>query len=207
MSDATRCFDEQCVRSRVAELTERFISEWALEDMRQMAKAQRLKGDVVTEYPLNQAQIMEKFGEKAHAKALEILEQDRKNVVDEKSPYITIVLKNCIRQLRNLVFASDGQKKKIFIEKVPVIGAIHPNNPTMRDVAFIGDHDFSTYDAIGKLAVRFSEFAQYAPYFSKELSALWKETNELYSLEIVELKDSAKEKETETTAKTEAETA
>lgn len=194
----TEVFEKGCAESRVRELTDRYISELALEDMRQMAKAQRLAGEAVTPYPLNRQDTIAKFTEKARMKALETLERDRKTLVDEKSPYITIVLKNCIRQLKNLLSEEGGLFfRRTITDKIAIPHTHGPNDSS----TYYSEASF-TYDAYLQRASRFSEFAEYSPYFSEDLKALWQECHDL-SLEIARKELLASAKTTQETEKTE----
>lgn len=197
-TNLTQVFEKGCAESRVKELTERFISEMALEDMRQMAKAQRLAGEPVGMYPLGQQETIAKFSAPARVKALETLEIDRKNCVDAKSPYITKVLKDCIRQLKNLLSESNGQPffRRTFTEKL-AIPHVHRGN----DSSTYYSEAFFSYEAYLQRASRYWEFTEYSAYFSEELKALWQECHDL-SLEISRKELTASGK-TQETAKTE----
>ena len=199
-ANLTQVFERGCAESRVRELTDRYISELALEDGRQIAKAQRLAGDPVTPYHLNQQETIATFRGPARVKAFETLEQDRKTLVDAKSPFITIVLKNCIRQLKNLL-SEEGDLffRRTFTDKIAIPHTHGPNDSS----TYYSEASF-TYDAYLQRASRFSEFGEYLPYLSEDLKTLWQECHDL-SLEIArkELLASAKTQETAETEKTE----
>lgn len=197
-------FEEGCAKSRVNELVERFAFEMAHEEKRELARAERLKGEIPPSYPYSN-EIMQRFGEKARTKALEILEKERFACIEYRTPYLTMVLKDVRRRLRSLVFDSNGKKHKIFFEKVPVEGSVAIDNPSMRDVRFVGDHDFERLNQIEFLKVRFSEFEQYARYMNPELLSLYREVVDLSTFEMGTEEELKKvvEKTTEETASTE----
>lgn len=109
--DYTRLWDEGCVKSWLTETTNKLISLYAMEDMQKMVDEQRRAFKTVTPYPLNEIDVREKFGEQARKEALKILEKERKNYVEFKSPYIKKVVEQVIRRLQNLVYAVDEKGK------------------------------------------------------------------------------------------------
>jgi len=185
----TYLFDEGCVKTWLTETTNKLISLYAMDDMEKMVDEQRRAIKTVTQYPLNEIDVREKFGEQARKEALKILEEERKNYVEFKSPYIKNVLEQVIKRLRNLVYAVDEKGKpfklQIIIEKVPFSGKGGEGSPSMRDDTYVLDHDYQRLEQIALVRGRLAELTDYVAYFNEELSELWKEASSLGSLEYV----------------------
>lgn len=206
--DYTQVFDKGCVDSRLHELTMHFISEFAFDDMRARAKAQRLAGEPTTNYPLNQAETIEKFTERAKVKALKTVEQERKNLVDYQTPYIKMVLERVLKRLRYMVYNVDekGKVSKVKIVMEKIAQADNRGQWETRDVQYVGNRDIERFESICRILEQASQFNGYVPYFNEEVSKLWKEVSELGNLEHIRKEDlkNATTEETQTAQKVEA---
>lgn len=134
-------------------------------------------------------QLQEKFGDKARKKAFKVLEQERQNYVDAKSDYITNNLKLIIPQLKFLVFVIDeegkARKGKIYFEK---ISKRDPSgNWRLVDVGYFENlqQGVERLAQIGLLRNKLGVFKDYVPYMDKATLALWREAQDLASLEMV----------------------
>jgi hypothetical protein len=197
--DHLSVFHEGCVDTRLKELTQYFIGQFATEEMRQMAMEQRKAFKQIDPYPFNQEEVRQKFFDRAKLEAEKILEQERQNLVDFKSDYIKTVLTQAVKSLNQLVYDSTGAKYKMLVEK-----AVSPDPSgrwDSRDIVYVGDHNFALLDLIGKVSGRIKQFNDYRPYLSEELKALFQEADSLSSLEIVRIEKvqkSGKSQKTET---------
>jgi hypothetical protein len=185
----TYLFDEGCVKTWLTETTNKLISLYAMEDMEKMVDEQRRAFKTVTSYPLNEIDVREKFGEQARKEALKILEEERKNYVEFKLPYIKNTLEQVIKRLRNLVYAVDEKGKpfklQIIVEKVQIVGSVGQGSPSMRDDVYVLDRDYERLNQIALVRGRVTEFEDYFPYMNEELTALYQTASSLGSLEYV----------------------
>ena len=205
--DRMCAFEKGCVASRLQELTMQLIAEYTSEDVRKLAQEQRLAGNPVTMYPLGQAQIIEKFGEKARAEAFRRVEQEKTSFVDHLTPYIKATIERNFKRLRWLVYDFDDNGKvfKVKVVTERIAQADHNGNWDSRDVKYVGDRDVQRYEAICGILSQLSEFKEYAPYMSEELSKQWREISELGNLEEIRKEDiNAAAQETAKTEETEA---
>lgn len=191
----SQVFDKGCAETRLREVTSQLIQQYVKEDLEKFALEYKKAFKPVPPYPLNESEIVEKFGYTAETEARKILEQERKNLVDFQSEYIKDVLERTIRKLRWLVY-NGAEKVKIILDKEPSYRATSKDAPSMRDIMYFGDHDFERYEAFCRTRDVLEKFRDYRPYFNEELLGLWNEAMELSNLEVVE---KAKEKESKET--------
>lgn len=204
--DRMCAFEKGCVASRLQELTMQLIAEYTSEDVRKLAQEQRLAGNPVTMYPLGQAQIIEKFGEKARAEAFRILEQEKTSFVDHLTPYIKATIERNLKRLRHLVYDFDDNGKvfKVKVIREKIAQADHYGNWDEREVKYVGDRDVQRYEAICGILSQLSKFNEYAPYMNEELGKQWREISDLGNLEEVKKEDvNATTEETTKTEETE----
>lgn len=200
--DHMKVFSPGCVETRLRELEAMLLQHYVKEDLESFVLECRKQFKTVPMYPLDQAQIIEKFGEKARTEALAILETERKNLVDYQTEHIKGVLQRTIKKLRLQVYAVDEYMKpyklNIIRDKEPVGGAIPIGNPIMRDIFYVRDHDVERYESICRTQGVLSQFNDFVPYFSSELAELWREAQGLGNLEVID-KEEVKETPKETT--------
>ena len=181
----TSLFSEDCVKSRLQELTAWFIEGFALDEMTKIVDKAKRKFEPVPQYDFSQQQLTEKFGETARKQAEAMLEQERKAFVESRMENIKDKLSLVIRQLRSMVFVVDEEGKvsklKIVIEKV-----VEPSDRGgVHDIQYVGERDFLRFEQIGRVRSQLGEFNEYVPYFSEEVQALWNQALELGNLETV----------------------
>jgi len=185
--DPTSVFDEGCAESRIEELTKLIIAKLTEEDLKAFALSYKKKFEAVPLYPLNATEIRDKFYEKARKEAVKILEQERKNCVEERSQYIKNTLNLIIKQLRLIVYTEHG-KGKFYVKKEPLKGVLPKDAPLERDVMYFeGDNaaGIERYQQICRVLGRLGEFQDYEPYMNQELLDLWNEASQLGNIEIV----------------------
>lgn len=168
-------FDSGCAESRVRELTGHIIEEYVEADLKRHAKEYLRNFEPVPPYPLNNAQILEKFGSIARQEALKILEQEKKNIVDFQSPYIKKVLQTYLKQLKFVLF--DDQKPFKRYEEEVWKPDSNGENPRKTVVSY------TRSEIIHRWTARLTDFSDFRPYLNDELSALWKEADALASQE------------------------
>lgn len=171
----TEVFDVSCAENRVRELTQLIIGELVEVDLKRHAKEYRQKFEPIPSYPLNNAEIQEKFENIARQEAINILEKERKNIVDFQSPYIRKVLETYIKQLKYVLF--DDQKPfKRYEEEVwkPDSNGENPRKTVL---------SYTRSEIIHRWTARLTDFSDFRPYLNDELSALWKEADALASQE------------------------
>lgn len=159
-------FDAGIVESRVREVTQLIIGELVEVDLKRHAKECRQKFEPVSPYPLNDAEIQQKFGNIARQQALDILEIERKNVVDSRTPYIKKVLETYVKQLR-YVLLDDGKPFKTYSETSwcpDYTGTSMEKRVT----------SYSRSQIIQRWDARLAEFSDFRPYLNAEVEALWK---------------------------------
>ena len=194
----TAVFDGQCAESRLEELTKQIMQIFVHEDLENFAMEHKKAFKPIPLYPLNEAEINEKFYEKARKEAERILSQERRNVVEQRSQYIKNTLNIIIRQLRLLVFTEHG-KGKIYLKKEPISGQCHPNNPSEREIFYFETYPegIERYNQIMQQKGRLNEFEDYFAYMTQDLIELYQQASALAELEFVGEKD-ATQKETQT---------
>lgn len=183
-ADPTSVFNEKCAESRLEELTKLIIAIYIEEDLKTWAKEHRLKGENVPPYP--QDQIKEKFYEKARQEAIKILEQEKRNVVENRAKYIENTLNIIIKQLRLLVYTEHG-KGKVYLKKVPVEGNVGQSNPHERDIMYFETYPegIERYQQIGQQKSRIEEFNDYFEFMNEDLAALYQQASALANVEFV----------------------
>lgn len=202
----TEVFEKGCYESRLRELTNKII-EYVLkpQEMKAWVRKYREAFETPPPFPVDfQEQIYAKFYEQARKEAERIIEKERQNVVDERTDYIRNTLNLTIRRLRFLMFTEHG-KGKIFIEK-KLVHAAKGSGYDEQEIAYFEKYPEGEqrFQQINASISRMSEFRDYLPYFSGELTALWKEFSELESFEFVRVEKGQNiAAATEETAKTE----
>jgi hypothetical protein len=182
----TQVFDLQCAETRLKELTQLIIAKFVQKDLENFAMEYKKAFKPVPQYPLNEAEIKQKFYEKARKEAERILEQERRNVVEQRSEYIKNTLNIIIKQLRLLIYTENG-KGKIYLKKVPLEGNVGSNSPPFRDILY-----FETYpegiERCGQIMQqksRIDEFSDYFQYMPQDLAALYQQASTLANVEFV----------------------
>jgi len=168
-------FDAGIVESRVREVAQLIIGELVEVDLKRHAKEYRQKFEPVPPYPLNDTEIQEKFGNIARQEALNILEIERKNVVDSRTPYIKKVLETYIKQLR-YVLLDDGKPFKTYSETAwcpDYTGTSMEKRVT----------SYSRSQIIKRWEARLAEYSDFRRYLNPDVEALWKEADALASQE------------------------
>lgn len=197
--DHLRLFDEGCVKTRVDELTKAFISELALEEMRDIAdRARRAFKPIPSAPRYSQQALIEKFGEEAERKAKEILLQERQNLVDARMEYIAKTLRQIIKQGRFLVYTVDEEDKprkvKIYVEKMSQRDRLGKES-ILSDVLYIESYPSGVerLNQIWSLKTKLGRFRDYEPFLNDETYKLYHDASELLSLETVRIeKEKAK---------------
>jgi len=191
----TAVFDKQCAETRLKELTLLFITKFATEDMEKIADEARraFKPIPIYEHGGDSEFLYAKFGEQARKEAEKILEAERKALTEYRAESIKKTLNIIIRQLRFLIYSEHG-KGKIYIKKVPIEGKTGQNAPSEREVEYFESYPEGVehLERIGRVLSCFRELNDYAPYFSIELHDLWRQAQDLASLERVREKKDAK---------------
>jgi len=170
---ALEVYDSGCAESRVRELTGHIIEEYVAVDLKRHAKEYMRNFEPVPPYPLDNNQIVEKFGSIAREEALKILEQEKKNVADFRSPHIQLILKTYIKQLK-YVLLDDGHPFKAYAEET-MRGDSFGNNPIKTAVSYTRSEIIQRWE--GNLAGE----KDFRPYLNVELQALWREADALAS--------------------------
>jgi len=180
-ADPTSVFNERCAESRLEELTKQVMQILIEQDQENFAMEHRKAfKQGFPQYSLNEAEIKEKFYEKAYKEAMRIIDQERRNVVEQRSEYIKNTLNIIIRQLRLLVYTESG-KGKIYLKKVPVEGHVGENSPSERDILYFETYPegIERHEQIGRVLSRLSEFSDYIGYASLELQQLYRQAIDL----------------------------
>jgi hypothetical protein len=187
-------FDAECVKTRLDQLTAIFVNEMAMAEMekRAMEAKRKFKEPEPTDIPLNK--LYEIHGETARAKALEVLEVERKNYVDSLNDYIQRNLTQLSQQLRFLVYTVNekGQPLKLKYVITKKMKLDYDGNWNYMDEQSLGDETFSDVEklqAFARLQTRINEFVDYVPYFNEELKSLWQKCVNLTQLETVRIED------------------
>ena len=168
-------FDLGCAESRVRELTDLFIGEFAIEHMRELAMKQKRAFEAVTPYPYDTTQQREMFYERARTEALKILEQEKKNVADFRSPHIQLILKTYLKQLK-YVLLDDGKPFKTCPEES---WCPDYTGTSMQKVVT----NYSRSQLIDRWEGNLAGEKDFRPYLNVELQALWNEADALASQE------------------------
>jgi hypothetical protein len=190
--DPNTVFDKGAAESRVNELTRVIVGVLVEADGKKWAKECRLAGEPITPYPLvNEGEIMEKFGQEAYEEALKILEQERKNVVAERTPYIKDVLNRVIKRLSFLTWTPHGKGKTYIAKKfVPDRDGYGMEE---RDIAYFetpeGEERQREIDLVRD---QLSEFWDYIPYMDADTHKLWDKAYDLANIERVRVEDATK---------------
>lgn len=165
-------FDAGCAESRVRELTGHIIEEYVAVDLKRHAMEYKRNFEPVPPYPLDNNQIFEKFGNMARQEAIKILEQEKKNVVDARTPHILLVLKTYIKQLR-FVLLDDGKPFKTYQEE-----SWRPDDTGSRQKV---STSYSRIQIIRRWRGNLAGYSDFRPYLNPEVEALWKESEALES--------------------------
>lgn len=165
----SQVFDCGCAKTRVQELTELLIGEYALEDMRKLADKQKRAFEAVTPYPYVD-QIRERFFERARQEALRILEVERKNVADFHTPALKRYLETYMKQLR---FVLDDRKPFPVYQEESWNLTLQAKTVTA----------YSKHEIINRFSHLLQGFVDFRPYLNEELTAMWKEADMLASQE------------------------
>ena len=193
----TAVFVNGCVKSRLGELYRLFIAKFTHEERQKIVdKAKRAFKPIPQDTSIF-SDLEEKFGDKARKRAFKVLEQERQNYVDFKSDYINRNLKCIIPQLRFLVFIVDEEgkprKAKIYIEKI--MKSDGKGNSRLVDVCYIENiqQGVERLAQIGRVRNKLPDFKEYVPYMKKDTLKLWKEAQDLASLEMLRVEPEKKE--------------
>lgn len=189
----TDVFDFGCAESRVRDLTQQRIGELVAVDLKRHAMEYMRNFEPVPPYPLDNAQIFEKFGNIAREEALKILEQEKTNCVAFRTPYIQLVLKTYIKQLKYLLL-DDGKPFKTCVEES---WCPDYSGTSMQKTVT----SYSRSQIIKRWDARLSEFSDFRPYLNPDVEALWREADALVSQQSLVSKEGLKA--IEKTAKTE----
>jgi len=154
-------------------LTGHIIEEYVEADLKRHAMEYKRNFEPVPPYPLDNAQIFEKFGSIARQEALKILEQEKKNIADFRSPHIQLILKTYINQLR-FVLLDDGHPFKAYSEEVWQPDSFG-ENPRKTVVSH------SRIEIIRRWDANLGGEKDFRPYLNPELQALWREADALAS--------------------------
>ena len=141
--------------------------------MRELAMAQKRAFEAVKPYPYDLSKQREMFYERARTKALKILELEKKNVADFRSPHIQLILKTYIKQLKYILL-DDGHPFKAYAEET-MRGDSFGNNPIKTAVSYTRSEIIQRWE--GNLAGE----KDFRPYLNVELQALWREADALAS--------------------------
>jgi hypothetical protein len=182
----SQVFEQTAYAERLKQLYNTIVSLMAHEEMRQIAMEHKKRFETPPSYEYSFSQLEERFGKEAMGEAMEIIEIERRNVVEEMSDYMRDTLNSIIRQLRFLVYGENG-KGKIYLKKVPVEGSVHPNQPSERDILYFETYPegVQRYNEIERQKGRLLEFEQYFAYMNQELVALYQQASTLAELEFV----------------------
>jgi hypothetical protein len=195
-------FDEGCRESRIRELTDKIVNYILLQrELKAWALEHKKRFENIPTYPLQENYA--RLYEEAHKEAVRIVEQERKNVVEARTNYIKTTLNLAIRNLRGLTFTEKG-KGKVYIEK-KLVPSYSGCGYDERDILYFEKYPEGEqrFQQISQAISRVSEFRDYLPYFSGELTALWKEFSELESFEFIRVDGHEKTEETGKTEETE----
>ena len=166
-------FDVGCAESRVRELTGHIIEEYVAVDLKRHAKEYMRNFEPVPPYPLDNNQIVEKFGSIARQDALKILEKEKKNVADFRSPHIQLILKTYLKQLK-YVLLDDGKPFKTCPEES---WCPDYTGTSMQKVVT----NYSRSQIIDRWEGNLAGEKDFRPYLNVELQALWDEADALAS--------------------------
>ena len=190
---ALEVYDSGCAESRVRELTGHIIEEYVAVDLKRHAKEYMRNFEPVPPYPLDNNQIVEKFGSIAREEALKILEQEKKNVADFRSPHIQLILKTYIKQL-TYVLLDDGKPFKTCPEES---WCPDYSGTSMQKTVT----NYSRSQIIDRWEGNLAGEKDFRAYLNPELQALWDEADALasqgYLLSKEELKSIGKTAKTE----------
>jgi len=192
-------FSQERYEDRLNHLTNLIMEKLVKEDLKQWALEHKKKFEPIPPYPYNEAEIRERFYEKAQKEAERIIEQERKNFVRQREKHITRHLNLIIKQAKLLVFTANG-KGKIYRKKVAIRGSVPKESSGFRDDFYFEDDNPTgreIYFQYVKLRNALSPYRQYVPYMSEKVSSLWREAHRLLDLEIVDADAEKKEKETD----------
>ena len=193
----TEVFASGCVKSRLQDLCKLFIAKYNQEEQQKIIdKAKRAFKPIPQDTSIF-SEREHKFGPRARKKAFKVLEQERQNYVDHKSDYITKTLKLIIPQLRFLVYVVDeegkARKAKIYIEKMTKSDG--RGYSRICDVCYLESfpQGIERLAQIGLLRTKLLDFKEYVPYMSNDTLELWREAQDLASLEMVRVEPEKKE--------------
>jgi len=157
--------------------------------------------EAVTPYPYDSSKQRDMFYERARTEAVKILEQEKKNCVDFRTPYIQLVLKTYIKQLK-YVLLDDGKPFKTCPEES---WCPDYSGTSMQKTVT----NYSRSQIIKRWDARLSEFSDFRPYLNPDVEALWREADALASQEHLVSKSELKsiEKTASETEKAEAQEA
>lgn len=168
-------FDYGAAESRVRELTGQIIEEYVAIEIKRHAKECLQNFEPPTPHPLDNIEIREKFRSVARQEALKILEQEKKNVVDARTPHILLILKTYIKQLK-YVLLDDEKPFKTCPEES---WCPDYTGTSMEKIVT----NYSRSQIIKRWDARLSEFSDFRPYLNPEVEALWKQADALASQE------------------------
>lgn len=178
--DYVKLWDEGCVKTRLKELTQRFIAKLQHEDMLKMAeKAKRAFKPVPTFKLPKDKNIEEVYGEEARKKAEKVLELERRAFVKSREEWLLNRLTVIRDRYRMLMFALDEEGK--FVKGTFVNRVFHGTvSYTQNYVSFFGtDQDAERMRSINQLNHALNEVSYMMPYVSSEIKALRKEIGEI----------------------------
>jgi hypothetical protein len=168
----------------VRELTGHIIQEYVEADLKRHAMEYKRNFEPVPPYPLDNNQIVEKFGSIAREEALKILEQEKKNVADFRSPHIQLILKTYIKQLR-YVLLDDDHPFKAYVEET-----MRPDSFGNNPIKTVVSHTRS--EIIQRWNANLAGEQDFRPYLNVELQALWREADTLASQQSLVSKEGLK---------------
>ena len=178
--DYSRLFDEGCVKTRLNQLTQRFIAKFEHDDMLKIAdKARRAFKPIPTyKHPIGKKR--EQMHKRARKEAEKVLELERKAFVKSRERGLFNRLTVIGTRLRMLMFALDETGK--FVKGTFVSRVVHTGGHSYHQnyVTFFGtDQDAERMRSINQLKQVLRRDKYMLPYVSPEIKTLWDEIGEI----------------------------
>ena len=177
-------FDQGCNKTRLNDLTQRFIAKLQHDDLLKMADKARRDFKPIPMFELPKDKNIEQvYGAKARKLSEKVLEQERQNYVDARAEKDKNLIIEIIRKLRFYVWTvnekGEPQKLKLIVERV-----VRPTDQGgIHDIQYVGDHDFERLRQINAMKNRLGQLSLFVPYYSEEVKKLYDEARELSDLE------------------------
>lgn len=185
--DYSRLFDEGCVKTRLKQLTQGFMTKLEFEEkdkLREKEFREALKSKKPPKpfqwRELSQGERNRRYLEKARKEAEKVLELERRAFVKSREQWLLDRLTFIRDKLRMVMFAMDETGK--FVKPTFVSRVVHTGSHSFHEnyVTFFGtDKDRDRMRSINDLRRVLSQVAYMIPYSSDEIKALRKEIGEL----------------------------